>query len=219
MNHQFTAMTSAIYMLLLVASSSNVNASLILHYDFDGDVIDVTGHGNDGTITGSPAFVPAELDQGLFFNNPIGSVPATEFVTIPYTTDMQRLESSSFTVGIKYWSTDTGQQNGRIAGHNPFGFDYNAVSRPTAAAGVDGVVLYDESNPQSYTTDGNLHWQIVVVDRVENRFDFYVDSNLIDSGTVSSSAVILLDDITRTYRHLAGRRKSRGRLLKKVVSE
>ena len=177
--------------------AATVNAGVIVHYNFDGQVIDQTGRGNDGVIVGSPSFQQAESDQGLYFNNPFG--PATQYVNVPYSADIQALQSGSFTIGVRYLNQETTTTNGRLLGVSPgVNMSYSSHANPhyanagvSHAAGV--LVLEDPSNPQAYTKDGDYHWQLLVVDRSTQQAALWLDDVFIDSGALDPTYDFVFD--------------------------
>ncbi|WDE02765.1 hypothetical protein SG34_015060 [Thalassomonas viridans] len=196
------------FCLTINALSPNANASLILHYDFNGDVTDKSGNGLDGTITGSPAFVAGEFDQALNINNPIGQTGATEYVSLPNHAALQALSTSSFTWAIKYKTTDVAMTNGRTFGiqntqtNGGFGGTYNDGIRVTSNAFVIGTnqEMYtdpeSESDANAITTDGEYHWVFLVIDRVEKTFEYYVDEHLIVSKIFTDLGSVSFDNIS-----------------------
>ncbi len=95
------------------------HSSIIIQYEFNGDVLDSSGNHLDGSISGSvsPNFVSAEIDQGICFNNPVGTNYATMWVSVPDNPLLINLSDNSFSWAFRYKSTDTSQQNGRLFGN------------------------------------------------------------------------------------------------------
>ena len=192
----------------LIALPSPVNASLILHYDFNGDVTDKSGNGLDGTITGSPGFVAGEFDQAIYINNPAGPASATQYVMAPNHATLQALEMSSFTWAIKYKTDDAPHTNGRLFGnHNTiadtgFGGVYDDHLRDNSYAyvlGANSGVSGDpetESDPNALTTDGEYHWAFIVLNRADEIFEYYVDEHLIVAKNFTNLGSVSFDNIS-----------------------
>jgi hypothetical protein len=155
---------------------------MIVHYTFDGNVLDSSGNGNDGTLTGSPGYVPGQSGEALYFDNPEGMTPATQFVTLP---TLNSLTDQSFTVAIRFNSTDTTQQNGRLFGNNftsaGFTMDYNRFLGANAEInvrdnGTTAAHFFDTSaGSEAHVTDGGWHWMVLVVDRSDSQARGYID--------------------------------------------
>ncbi len=184
--------------LSLLSLSLLVNTTLgqlIVHYDFNGTVDDQSGNGNDGILFGNPPFVDADTGQGLYFDNPIQSQPATQFVRVPFTQDIQDLSNSSFTVGVKYRSDDVFQFNGRLVGQCPqLTMNYNRGAHPVASVFIQDAFVEVPEDPDSITTDGQWHWQFAVVDRDSLTLSMYVDEKLIGSDSFDSLPPTVLDN-------------------------
>jgi hypothetical protein len=182
---------------MVLVAGSIAQAGMVVHYDFNGNALDSSGYGNDATILGTPAFVAGQTDGAIYFNNPAGNVGATQCVTIPNTPSVSGLSDTSFSLAIKYKSTDSTGNNGRLVGGNYPGleFDYNAGATPEAYGRLN-LLIYGHSNgtvdPRAVTTDGNWHWAVLTVDRggASPIVDYYVDTHLI---TTSSSTLGPID--------------------------
>ncbi|WP_281557491.1 LamG-like jellyroll fold domain-containing protein [Thalassomonas sp. RHCl1] len=185
-----------------------VNAALILHYDFNGDITDKSGNALNASITGSPSFVAGEFDQAIYINNPAGQVNATEYISLPNHATLQSLEMSSFTWAIKYKTDDAPHTNGRIFGNTNssatggFGGVYDDHLRDNSYAFVIGTNEArhadpeSESQPNALTTDGEYHWAFITVDRVEKTFNYYVDEHLIVSKLFTDLGSVSFDNIS-----------------------
>lgn len=184
------------------------HATLLLHYDFNGDALDKSGNSLHGTIQGGPSFTAGESDLAMYINNPSGSAGATQYVTVPNSPVLQALANASFTLAIKYKSTDTSQNNGRLlgnrtaAGKKGFNLTYNdgllANGYATIAGSTAEISTQVESNatPNGNTTDGEFHWVIATVDRATDSFNFYVDAHKITTKVITGIGSIDFDDIS-----------------------
>lgn len=189
-------------------SINSAYATLLLHYDFDGDALDQSGNALHGTIQGGPSFTAGESDLAMYINNPSGSASATQYVTVPNSPVLQALSNASFTLAIKYKSIDTAQNNGRLLGNRTavgkkgFELAYNDGLLANGYASVVGstgdISTQVESNatPNGNTTDGEFHWVIATVDRATDSFNFYVDAHHITTKVITGIGSIDFDDIS-----------------------
>ena len=53
--------------LVTSAANADITSALVAYYPLEGDVMDATGNGHDGTIMGDPKFVPGKFGQALEF--------------------------------------------------------------------------------------------------------------------------------------------------------
>jgi hypothetical protein len=181
-------------------------AEMVAHYTFDGNAQDRSGNGNHGTLIGSPAFTPSDFSQAVLFDNGFEQTPATQFVRLPNSPSVLGLKDSSFTLAIRYLTTDTSQHNGRMFGNwGPDGgmFHNSTSGAPNSETGVRGTLGVCSSSAESlanshaFTADGQWHWTITVVDRENGIFRYQVDDHLIVSkslgtiGTVSFANILI----------------------------
>jgi hypothetical protein len=73
-----------------------VAQNLVGHWTFDGNLLDSSGHNNNGTISGTVGYAPGKFGQALSFNG-------NGHVTIPNSSSLQ---TQHFTVA--YWALGTG---------------------------------------------------------------------------------------------------------------
>ena len=176
-------------------------AGVIVQYNFDGNALDSSGFGNHGTINGTPTFVPGQSGQAIFFDNPVGQVLATQWVSLPSITSLQ---SSSFTFALLYRSTDASTANGRLFGHaSSILYVYNASGVPGSYVQVRdsavrelGTIPEALNDPRTYTTDGQWHWGITVLDRDANELRFYIDTNLVATRSYTNFGLVLFNDLS-----------------------
>jgi hypothetical protein len=185
----------------------NLSQGLVAYYPFNGNANDVSGNGNNGVIHGNPSFVEGKSDKAIYFNNPIGNTSITQYVTIPSSNIITNLGNSSLTIAMLYSSTDTGRQNGRLLGNAVlFGdsgvvMDYNCIINPQAFSyigdGVNGyhVAKNSDANPYALTTDGQWHWQVLVLDRDKKVLKQYIDNHLIDTDNITALSTVNFDNL------------------------
>ncbi len=186
---------------ILLALSTIVThgmAATVVNYKFNGNFLDSSGSGNDGTAAGSISFVAGQDGQAAYFDNPSGSSFASQWIDLPNSASITSLALKSFTYALRIRSTDTNQINGRLFGNAaPVGsgsgivLDYNAGGVPEAYHSVQGTYAVLSSadvagDPRAYVTDGNWHWIAVVVDRSNNLTLQYVDGSLVSSESLGA---------------------------------
>lgn len=157
---------------------------MVLWWDFaNGTAADRSGYQNHGLVFGAPLFT----NGTVFLNNPVGQVTSTHWIEVPYSASIRDLETNSFTMAVRYKSTDTGRQNGRLFLNYTNGMAYNAGNQACAYVGLSSSVGQQINVPSTVsgpnpclnttqTTDGNYHWQILCVDRAQARAFHYVDA-------------------------------------------
>ncbi len=173
----------------------HAQAAPLVHYMFHWNAYDVSGNGYDGTVVGSPGYNYEQQGASIQFNNPTGE--ATQFVTLPDLTPV--LQNSSFTIAVKYRTTDSAGNNGRLYGNtwidSGVAFNYNAGNRPAP----NGLITQDGNyslfgnfadNGTPVTTDGQWHRAVLSVNRSTQTMNFYVDNSLVSSGPLNSTAGI-----------------------------
>ncbi len=184
----------------------NANAALIVDYKFDDNAQDSSGLGNHGTIIGNAAFTNSPQGRAISFNNPLGNTAATQWVEIPNSASILALAPSSLSFAILYRSIDTDQVNGRLFGggaSSQLAYVYNATNVDEAYTRIDDVngqlVTSREDvigDPNAYTTDGNWHWGIGVLDRNAGVFRQYVDLHLVAEVSFTNLANIDIHNLT-----------------------
>jgi len=159
---------------------------LVLWWSFsDGTAADKSGLQNDGVVQGAPLFTAGAVR----FDNPAGSQSPKQYITVPYSTSLRALETDSFTIAIRYKSTDASQQNGALFGNYKYiNMSYGDGSTPCAYSGVYDLGFGSPATHFTFvpddghgcvgtaqTTDGVYHWQILTVDRTQGLATQYVD--------------------------------------------
>jgi Concanavalin A-like lectin/glucanases superfamily/Immunoglobulin domain len=183
---------------------------LVLHLPFDGNYNDTSGHGNNGTPVGSPAFVPGTIgSQSLQYTttsvtngsgNPSNvTVSVSSYVNLGLPADLQFGSAASFSIGLwvklpagfaggdlPFIGTGIGSMN------NP-GWDLG----PSFGAGGwqwclnDGVLPsivtnnIDVSGPDNSINDGNWHNFVLTVDRTAHMANSYLDGAPVASRDIT----------------------------------
>ncbi len=182
---------SAIALIVLMLGTAEAQAEQILHYMFHNNAYDASGHGNDGTVVGSPSYVYETSTSGISFNNPTGDTAATQFVRLPDLTS--QINNGSFTVAIKYRTTDSSGNNGRLFGNtwvnSGLVLNYNAANRPApnglvASGGQYGLFGNFDPNGTPVTTNGQYHMAVLTVQHDLRTTTFYVDNQLVSAGNI-----------------------------------
>lgn len=194
---------------LFALTSLPGRAATVVHYDFDGNALDSSGAGNHGLVVGSPTFVAGEFDGAIAFDNPIGATNATQYVKIPSSSSIGALSDLSFSVTMKFKSTDTSQLNGRLFGNGGSSanglivINYNDVDTAEATAAIRGstgtLLLFEleaRGNPDALVTDGDWHWVTLTLDRVGSVAQYFVDEVLIDSQSFTNLGSVSLNDLS-----------------------
>lgn len=178
---QWRAVLTAMVLLSLQPGFAGAQGPL-LHYNFDGNTLDSSGNGLHGTLSGAPGYVPAGSGQALYLDNPVGGVDATQYVSLP---DLSALNNQSFTIAIRFSTTDTSQQNGRLFGNHfsvpGVGIGYNRAATANASAyarGTGGSAGFFDlaAGPEGYVADGQWHWIVLVLDRDASQGRAYIDA-------------------------------------------
>jgi hypothetical protein len=148
-------------------------------YPFEGDAQDASGHGNDGTISGSITFPSGKLGaQSAQFN---GS--SDTYVTIP------RSVSNSFTIsfwvktttigGSGQWYNGKGLVDGEVASvANDFGITLIGNSGAFGVGNPDTTIT-----TTSAINDGTWHHLAATRDSVSGQMNLYLDGTLQASAT------------------------------------
>ncbi len=186
---------SALTVLYIATSSASPcipsPSGLVLWWDFrDGTANDISGFSNNGTVVGNPTFTSGTV----VFNNPVGQQRPTQYIALPNSSSLQELETNSFTVAIRYKSTDTSQRNGVLFA-NPnrnIAFNYSSGRLPCAYSelwdGQHRVYLppgHLNCSNTIPTSDGVYHWQIVTVDRSIGLATQYIDVGYLGSESIA----------------------------------
>ncbi len=84
MSKKLIYLISFVLLLGLVTGAANadITSALVAYYPLDGDVIDATGNGHDGTIMGDPQFVPGKFGQAFEFDGVDDYVQVADYIPI-----------------------------------------------------------------------------------------------------------------------------------------
>ena len=159
---------------------------LVVDYEFEHNVLDISSNGNNGQVEGTMSYVPSDTSYAARFMNPYGNSGATNYVLIPNSASVTALQDSSFTFLIRYLTTDTSQQNGRLFGSGFAGpdiaYDYNAQVCPEACWQLEddnGKFLTTEGlvagNHAAITTNGFYNWGVGELNRAMGDMSLYVN--------------------------------------------
>lgn len=171
-----------------------------LRYSFDGTGDDVSGNTNHAILRSGATFETANGATGLKLANPFGVGGSEIRAELPTNGSITALGASSFTVAIRYRTTDL--NNGRLFGaqHHQIAMNYLMASpssslsdpntRPAGSVSILGASLAENAwSAAPRTADGNWHWQIISVDRLLQTASFFVDGVLVGVANINSNAV------------------------------
>ncbi len=186
---------SLLLLAAMLVPSGYANAEQILHYTFNGNAIDMTGHGYNGTIYGTTSYSAGDLPESgnaLSVYNPEFGGICNQYVSLPDLTSV--LGNSSFTIAIKYkTATDastTSGYNGTLLANNPgpnvngIAWNINAINRPAPNGLISDNGSYRlfgnfTSSGTPVTTDGQWHRATLTVHRDLRTMTFYVDGGAV----------------------------------------
>ena len=140
----------------------------IAHWPFDGDTLDATGNGNDGTIVGDPCFVAGVLDQALQFDGVDDAVATTA-----------SLLSNRTDFSIAYWVKPFagGNRVGHVGQNDAIEFGFNTGTNIQIwTAGIGGT------SGGTITTD---EWHSIVAAGDSTGLRLYIDGK--PAGTDNQS--------------------------------
>ncbi|MFD0894848.1 alkaline phosphatase family protein [Luteolibacter ambystomatis] len=169
----------------------NLNDQLVLHLPFEGSTLDMSGHGNNGTVSGTPAYTTGRTGQCLQFTD---TTSPHQYVNLGQPTDFQFSATDSFTVSV--WVNHTGNfaDNRSIGGSadDPAilsNKDWNSGANTGWFIGAgadgrwqwnvgDGTDRADFDSASSLLSNGQWHHLCVVHDRSTNEARLYYDGTL-----------------------------------------
>ncbi len=100
--NSYGSVTSKVARLSVSAGGVGVTNNLVVHLKFDGDALDSSGHGNNGTPVGSPTFAAlGKIGNALTYANTGGSVNPN-YVTLGYPADLKFGNTVDFSVS--FWT-------------------------------------------------------------------------------------------------------------------
>jgi len=133
----------------------NLSSNLVLHLKFNGDALDYSGHGNDGSLVGGPTFVTDGPLGGRALHYSTDTASSDfRYVTLGLRPDLQLSSNVNFTVAywIRYPSTVT--QGGDLPVIcNAVNSSYNA-----------GYVFFQDQSNWGWTLHGSDPNQINIDD-------------------------------------------------------
>jgi len=171
-----------------------------LRYSFDGTGDDVSGNTNHAILRSGTTYETANGATGLKLANPFGVGGSDIRAELPTNGSITALGVGSFTVAIRYRTTDL--NNGRLFGAQSHQIAMNYLmgggsanlsdpnTRPAGSVSILGASLAESAwSAAPRTADGNWHWQIIAVDRVLRTASFFVDGVLVGATSINSNAV------------------------------
>ena len=153
--------------------------SLVARYEFEGNALDTSGNGNNGTLVGSPVFVAGRIgNQAVSLNG------TNQYVTVPISvrtnfTIAYWVNTTATSAGA-VWTTGLGMISGDVAGvANDFG-----ISLIT-----NGAVGFGIGNPNttlsSVAAINNGQWHHVAVTRVSSTGQMITYIDGVQTATVT----------------------------------
>jgi len=148
-------------------------------YPFEGNTLDASGNGNDGTIFGNVQFVPGKL--GALAAQFDGST--NSYIGIPLSV------SNSFTIGFWLKTTATGDSGQWYNGKGLVDGEVAGVVNDFGVTLIGGNAAFGVGNPDTTITtpvavnDGSWHHIAATRDSVSGQMNLYVDGNLQANGT------------------------------------
>jgi hypothetical protein len=166
-----------------------------MHLKFDGDLLDATMNGHDGTAIGSPTFVPGVVGSSAIQVSTDLSGPIFNNVVVSNVIGLPFGPSNSFSVA--FWVNYT--TPGGTGNDTPMICDaIQSTSNPgwvlTDDAGKimysfkgteNGLVMVGDAVPLSPVNDGNWHHIVMTIDRVQSQAIFYVDGGSVTTISVA----------------------------------
>ncbi len=169
---------------LLVAANglnAQLDQNLLLRYEFEGDVLDISGNDNHGIANGGITYVE---DRG---GNPNGAVQLDgfdDFIELPNLAELKPDLPVSFSFWVKYGSTDPLAQtvfNTSLEDDLSAGVFFNSSSATGtyAVSFGDGSPLYSPATRRTYVSNSAIvpdEWHhVVAIVRGATDMEIYVD--------------------------------------------
>ncbi|MBS1689636.1 MAG: T9SS type A sorting domain-containing protein [Bacteroidetes bacterium] len=193
-------------------------SGLIAHWNFNGNSLDVSGHGHNGTAhnvisTAGKSGIPG---TGYYFNG-IANIDSASYITVPYKSDMNldhysicaTLKVSGFYTGICQGNMLLTRGKPRADGSyqlyffdNPFNDCYTAdTTQYVFATGAGNDLAADVTNWQYTPTISENKWYSIVVTYNDTAYKVYINGSLINTVPVVShtSAVATMDSLSIGY--------------------
>ena len=148
-------------------------------YPFEGNALDASGNGNDGTVTGTPTYPAGKLGaQAIQFSGSAGN-----YITIP------RSVSNNFTIAFWVKTTTTGANGQWYAGKGLVDGEMPGVANDFGITLIRTNAAFGVGNPDTtiYTTsainDGAWHHITATRDATSGLMSLYRDGSLQASAT------------------------------------
>jgi hypothetical protein len=149
-------------------------------YTFDGNVLDASGNGNDGTVNGTLTYIGGKVGQAAVFNG------ANAWVSVP-------ISIGSMDISIAMWikTTDTSGASGDqwYADHGLVDGEIPSVVNDFGTAVGGGYFKFGIGNPDTTLTsstqisDGVWHHVVATWNAGSGTMQIYIDGGLNVSGT------------------------------------
>lgn len=154
-----------------IACAGLPSNTLLAYYTFEGNVLDASGNGYDGTVGGAEAYGTGHSGQAFSFNG------ATYIST---TLDIDVSVQPQLTMGA--WIYPIGIFDGQILTHDDQGFD-RSLLYSSAYLNPPALIAYDGRDGGStwFTVPAGTGWQFVAVvyDQDKQTVTLYVDGNAV----------------------------------------
>jgi len=147
-------------------------------YPFEGNALDASGNGNDGTMSGKVQFMAGKL--GALAAQFDGS--SNTFISIPLSV------SNSFTIGFWLKTAATGGSGQWYNGKGLVDGEVAGVANDFGVTLIGGCAAFGVGNPDTTITtpvavnDGNWHHIAATRDSVSGQMNLYVDGSLQANG-------------------------------------
>jgi len=184
---------------------ANVTNGLVLHLKFDGDVQDASGHGNNGTVQGSPSFVAGAVGSGaLHYSTKTdtgvsgGTVTEANYVSLGTPADLKFGSTTDFSVA--FWvRLPSGYTNGDLPffdsatnSDNNFGFTFSPTYGPGGGTPggwqwclSDNTNTVDVNSPADTIGDGIWHSLVMTFSRTGDGIT-YLDGTVVDTTSITN---------------------------------
>jgi len=158
------------FLVVCIAFVGTANAALRVHYTFDGNALDHSYYGNDGTLLDNPTYVAGVFGQGIDFDGVMDG--GTYLDSVKVSAPITGLTNWS----VVYWMAMDATPDGLDPWYNSDGY--------YTYAGTYGGQLYTKVNGTGGT------WQALPADSAYYHYAYTMDSNDVVSGTVDVKAYV-----------------------------
>ena len=214
-NATSTNTASAQLTVLPVPRAIDVSSNMVLHLKFDGDFLDSSGRGNNGTMVGTVPFVPdGQIGQAARFTN-YAAASLFNYVTLGLLPDLEF--SSNVDFSVSYWVREpAGELSGDVpffgnaigAGSSPgyfFGPGFETGGWRWTLQNADGSDNLPCIGGANTINDGNWHNVVSTFCRTNNALT-YLDGVLVANVSITSvgdldtgASTVVGQDPTGTY--------------------